>query len=280
MSGWIIFTICFTTLLVGTWSAVTILVFYRANRQVREAEIKGPARRERARLRAGRGAFESVGQRRDGRGRVAGHRARAGRDVRGGVRALTSAEAKRGGERVEWESMAAEQLILVDADDRELGVGEKMQVHRAGALHRAFSVFIFDGRGRLLLQKRAPVKYHSAGLWSNTACGHPRPGEATRAAARRRLREEMGFDCELREAFEFVYRAELDGALVEHEYDHVFVGTHDGDPAPDPSEVEEWRWVSMGELRRGLREEPQLYSRWLKLAVEGDHRRLLGVREG
>ncbi len=176
--------------------------------------------------------------------------------------------------------MAAEQLILVDAFDRELGVGEKMQVHLAGALHRAFSVFVFDGRGRLLMQKRAADKYHSAGLWSNTACGHPRPGEATPAAARRRLREEMGFDCELRGVFEFVYRAELDGSLVEHEYDHVFVGTHDAEPAPDPAEVAEWRWVSMDELRRGLDEEPHLYSRWLKLAVEGEGRRLLQSREG
>jgi isopentenyl-diphosphate delta-isomerase len=167
--------------------------------------------------------------------------------------------------------MAAEQLILVDAHDRELGAGEKLQVHLAGTLHRAFSVFVFDRRRRLLMQKRAREKYHSAGLWSNTACGHPRPGEATAEAARRRLREEMGFDCHLREAFEFVYRAELEGALVEHEYDHVFVGTHEGEPAPDPSEVEDWRWVGMDELRRGLREEPQRYSYWLKLAVEDDH---------
>jgi isopentenyl-diphosphate Delta-isomerase len=167
--------------------------------------------------------------------------------------------------------MASEQLILVDAFDRELGVGEKIQVHRAGALHRAFSVFVFDRSGRLLMQKRAPDKYHSGGLWSNTACGHPRPGEATIEAARRRLQEEMGFDCELREAFKFLYRAELDGALVEHEYDHVFVGTYEGDPAPDPSEVEEWRRVTMGELLRDLSAQPHLYSCWLKLAVEGDH---------
>ena len=166
--------------------------------------------------------------------------------------------------------MAAEQLILVDAEDREVGVGEKMQTHREGALHRAFSVFVFDGAGRLLLQKRAAGKYHSGGLWSNTACGHPRPGEATEAAARRRLREEMGFDCELRAAFGFVYRAELDGALVEHEYDHVFVGTFEGEPAPDPAEVEDWRWVGAAELRRELREEPERYSSWFKLAVEGD----------
>lgn len=166
--------------------------------------------------------------------------------------------------------MAAEQLILVDAHDREVGVGEKLQVHREGALHRAFSVFVFDAAGCLLLQRRAAEKYHSGGLWSNTACGHPRPGEATRAAARRRLREEMGIDCELRAAFGFIYRAELDGALVEHEYDHVFVGRYEGDPAPDPAEVEGWRWVTMGELRRALRAEPQRYSPWLKLAVEGD----------
>ncbi|MFL6283804.1 MAG: isopentenyl-diphosphate Delta-isomerase [Pyrinomonadaceae bacterium] len=169
------------------------------------------------------------------------------------------------------ESMASEQLILVDAHDRELGVKEKMEAHVEGALHRAFSVFVFDSEKRLLLQKRARTKYHSGGLWSNTACGHPRPGETTLAAARRRLHEEMGFDCELREAFEFLYRAELDGALIEHEYDHVLVGTHEGDPAPDPSEVEDWRWLTMDELRRRLSDEPQSYSYWLKVVVEGDH---------
>jgi isopentenyl-diphosphate Delta-isomerase len=168
-----------------------------------------------------------------------------------------------------------EQVILVDERDRELGADEKLRAHREGTLHRAFSVFIFDGAGRLLLQKRARGKYHSGGLWSNTACGHPRPGEQTEAAARRRLREEMSLDCELREAFEFVYRAELDGALVEHEYDHVFVGKHDAEPAPDPAEVEGWRWVSMRELREGLREEPERYSYWLRLAVEGEHWRKL-----
>lgn len=169
--------------------------------------------------------------------------------------------------------MTAEQLILVDEDDRELGVAEKMQAHREGALHRAFSVFVFDHGGRLLMQKRAASKYHSAGLWSNTACGHPRPGETTKDAARRRLREEMGFDCELRAAFEFVYRAEVGGELIEHEYDHVFVGACDRSPAPDPAEVEDWRWVSMDELRRNLNEEPHRYSRWLKLVIEGEHRR-------
>ena len=165
------------------------------------------------------------------------------------------------------EHVAAEQLILVDAQDREVGVKDKLQAHVEGALHRAFSVFVFDREGRLLLQKRARAKYHSGGLWSNTACGHPRPGETTLAAARRRLREEMGFDCDLRVAFEFVYRAELDGSLIEHEYDHVFVGRFEGAPAPDASEVEGWRWVTMEELRRALRERPRDYSYWLGVAV-------------
>lgn len=170
---------------------------------------------------------------------------------------------------------ASEQVILVDEQDRELGASEKLRAHAEGALHRAFSVFVFDRAGRLLLQRRAREKYHSGGLWSNTCCGHPRPGEETAAAAHRRLREEMSFDCELRLAFGFVYRAELDNDLVEHEYDHVFVGEFEGHPVPDPSEVEEWKWVSIGELRRGLREEPSRYSYWLKTVVEGDGRQRL-----
>jgi isopentenyl-diphosphate delta-isomerase len=163
---------------------------------------------------------------------------------------------------------STEQVILVDERDRELGFAEKLAAHRAGALHRAFSVFVFDARSRLLLQKRAATKYHSGGLWSNTACGHPRPNEATEAAARRRLREEMNVDCELREAFSFVYRAQVGGALVEHEFDHVFIGEHADDPAPDVAEVESWKWITLGELRRDLAREPQLYSAWLRLAVE------------
>jgi isopentenyl-diphosphate delta-isomerase len=165
---------------------------------------------------------------------------------------------------------ASEQVILVDEQDRELGASEKLRAHVEGALHRAFSVFVFDRDGRLLLQRRAREKYHSGGLWSNTCCGHPRPGEETAAAARRRLREEMNLDCELRAAFDFIYRAELDNALVEHEYDHVFAGEFDGSPVPDPSEVEEWKWMSLDELRRELREEPSRYSYWLRTVVEGD----------
>jgi isopentenyl-diphosphate delta-isomerase len=164
--------------------------------------------------------------------------------------------------------LSGEQLILVDEQDREHGVQEKLQAHVEGALHRAFSIFVFDSEKRLLLQKRAQSKYHSGGLWSNTACGHPRPGESTLAAARRRLREEMGFDCALRRKFGFLYRVELENRLVEHEYDHVFAGDFNGDPMPNISEVESWRWISMSQLRQAVCDEPDEYSYWLRVALD------------
>jgi isopentenyl-diphosphate Delta-isomerase len=176
--------------------------------------------------------------------------------------------------------MAAEQLILVDAQDRELGVKEKLEAHLEGTLHRAFSIFVFDAEKRLLLQKRAQTKYHSGGLWSNTACGHPRPGEKTLAAAHRRLREEMGFDCELRRVFGFLYRTELENRLVEHEYDHVYVGEFNGPPEPDVTEVEAWRWVGMKQLRRHLLERPADYSYWLKVAINRREWKLMGRFNG
>ncbi len=162
----------------------------------------------------------------------------------------------------------AEYVILVDELDREIGVGEKMEVHRQGRLHRAFSVLIFNGRGELLLQKRARTKYHSGGLWTNTCCGHPRPGEAVVEAARRRLQEEMGFTCELEEAFTFIYRAELDHDLIEHEYDHVVVGWCDGvHPRPDPAEAEDWQWVALGRLHQEIAAHPERYTYWFKLLL-------------
>jgi isopentenyl-diphosphate delta-isomerase len=161
-----------------------------------------------------------------------------------------------------------EQVILVDEQDRALGASEKLAAHAQGSLHRAFSIFVFNSEGQLLLQRRASGKYHSGGLWSNTCCGHPRPDESTAAAARRRLREEMNFECELSAAFEFIYRAELTNKLVEHEYDHVFVGEFDGAFTPETSEVEDWRWTTPAELRRDLCERPEEYTYWLKVALE------------
>jgi isopentenyl-diphosphate delta-isomerase len=166
--------------------------------------------------------------------------------------------------------MVMEQVILVDEHDRELGASEKLAAHAAGRLHRAFSIFIFNSAGRLLLQRRAKAKYHSGGLWSNTCCGHPRPDEPTHAAARRRLREEMNLDCELNAAFQFIYRAELANELVEHEYDHVFAGVFDGAFTPEASEVEDWKWTTTDELRRDLRAHPEAYTYWLGAALETD----------
>lgn len=163
-----------------------------------------------------------------------------------------------------------ERVVLVDEQDRELGAAEKLSAHAAGKLHRAFSIFVFNSERQLLLQRRAQSKYHSGGLWSNTCCGHPRPGEATLPAARRRLREEMNFDCELRPAFEFLYRAEFANELVEHEYDHVFVGEFNGVVTPDETEVEAWTWTTLAELRRDLSARPDDYTYWLKAALATD----------
>ena len=161
----------------------------------------------------------------------------------------------------------AERVILVDERDREVGTEDKERAHREGRLHRAFSVFVFNSRGEMLLQRRARGKYHSAGLWTNTCCSHPRPGESVEAAARRRLREEMGMECELHGAFPFVYRAELDGGMTEHEYDHVLVGECDRDPVPDADEVEEWAWADPEALRSRVEEDPESYTYWFRIAL-------------
>jgi isopentenyl-diphosphate Delta-isomerase len=161
-----------------------------------------------------------------------------------------------------------EHVILVNDQDQEVGIGEKMQTHRDGKLHRAFSIFLFDSTGRLLLQKRSATKYHSANLWSNTCCGHPQPAESTLAAAHRRLQQEMALECELREQFAFKYRAEFTNQMVENEFDHVFVGEFNGDPIPNLAEVQEWEWIGLSELRRQLREQPAAYTYWLRLVID------------
>ncbi len=167
-----------------------------------------------------------------------------------------------------------EEVVLVDENDRPVGRAEKAEAHASAKLHRAFSVFVFDSAGRLLLQKRAKAKYHSGGLWSNTCCSHPRPGEATESAARRRLGEEMGFDCEITKVFDLVYYAELENKLFEHEYDHVFVGRFDGSPVQDTAEVEDWKWTDVRTLAGDLRANPLLYSYWLRVSFDELLRRL------
>ena len=166
--------------------------------------------------------------------------------------------------------MVPDLVTLVDRDDNVVGAEEKIRAHRAGKLHRAFSVFVFDEYRRLLIQRRATGKYHSAGLWSNTCCGHPRPGESTGNAAARRLPEEMGFSCELRHAFQVVYRADLDNSLVEHELDRVYVGRFSGVPRPNPLEVEATMWIAPEELRLRILAEPHRYTPWLRLLLFDD----------
>lgn len=161
-----------------------------------------------------------------------------------------------------------EEVVTVDTEDRETGVAEKMAAHRKGLLHRAFSVFVFDDAGRMLLQQRAPGKYHSGGLWSNTCCSHPRPGESVLDAARRRLREEMGFDCPLEAAFGFIYRTDLDHGLTEHEYDHVVIGRYNGEPVPNPDEVGGWQWMSLEDVRGAVADRPETFTVWFRIALD------------
>lgn len=160
-----------------------------------------------------------------------------------------------------------EYVVLVNEQDEEIGVREKLQAHLDGALHRAFSVFVFNSRGDLLLQRRHPAKYHSGGLWSNTCCSHPRPGEFVGAAADRRLFEEMGFRCDLTHGFSFIYRSRLED-LYEHEYDHVFIGRYDGQPVPNAAEVSEWRWVDAATVRHEVAACPEQYTYWFRQVLD------------
>lgn len=159
-------------------------------------------------------------------------------------------------------------VLLVDEQDNELGVMEKMQAHEEALLHRAISVFIFNSKGELLLQRRAAVKYHSAMLWTNACCTHPRPEEPMAAAAKRRLVEEMNISCDLVHQFSFIYHAQLDNGLTEHELDHVFFGYTDQEPIPNPDEVADWKYISMAELTIDITSNPDQYTEWFKLIFD------------
>ncbi len=161
-----------------------------------------------------------------------------------------------------------EKIILVDKNDMEIGSMEKMEAHVKGRLHRAFSIFIFNSKGEIMLHQRALHKYHSGGLWTNTCCSHPRSGEKLDTAVHRRLQEEMGFDCVLKEVKTFLYHAELDNNLIEHELDHIFIGYYEGEPSPNKEEVENWKWISAEELRKELIESPEKFTYWFKVSIE------------
>jgi isopentenyl-diphosphate delta-isomerase len=163
-------------------------------------------------------------------------------------------------------AMNEEQVILVNENDESVGVMDKMEVHKKGLLHRAFSVFIFDSRGQILLQQRSDIKYHGAGLWTNACCSHPRTGESTMEAAQRRLYEELGFKTELEEIFSFTYRAEVENQLIEHEFDHVFAGEYNGDIRPNPDEVAGYCFTAMGQIRNELATKPEKFTSWFRIA--------------
>ena len=164
--------------------------------------------------------------------------------------------------------MKKEYVILVDTADSELGTMEKIEAHEKAVLHRAFSVFIFNDRGELMLQQRAAHKYHSPLLWTNTCCSHQRQGESNIQAGKRRLQEEMGFEVDLEEKFHFVYKAEFDNGLTEHELDHVMVGYYNEEPIINLEEVASWRWIDMEVLQKDMKDNPQDYTVWFKIIFD------------
>ena len=164
--------------------------------------------------------------------------------------------------------MSIEKVILVDENDNQVGLMPKLEAHQKGLLHRAFSIFIFNSKYELLLQKRASSKYHSGGLWTNTCCSHPREGEDILDAAKRRLFEEMGIETSLRKVHDFIYKAELDNNLTEHEFDHVFYGIYNEDPIINKDEADDFKWIDMDSLNEDIKTNGDNYTIWFKIAFE------------
>ena len=164
--------------------------------------------------------------------------------------------------------MSIEKVILVDENDNQVGVMPKLEAHQKGLLHRAFSIFIFNSKYELLLQKRASSKYHSGGLWTNTCCSHPREGEDILDAANRRLIEEMGIETSLRKVHEFIYKAELDNDLTEYEFDHVFYGVYNEEPIINKDEADDFKWIDMDSLNEDIKTNGDNYTIWFKIAFE------------
>lgn len=161
-----------------------------------------------------------------------------------------------------------EQVILVDEHDNPIGLMEKQAAHIEPHLHRAFSIFIFNTKGELLMQQRAFSKYHSPGLWTNTCCSHPRDGETVAEAATRRLMEEMGMQCDMHEVYTFIYKAPVGQGLTEHEFDHVLIGKSDVFPIINTDEVASWKYMSLDDLEKDIALYPTLYTEWFKITFE------------
>lgn len=160
-----------------------------------------------------------------------------------------------------------EQVILVNENDLEIGTMEKLEAHQKGLLHRAFSVLIFNSKGELLIQQRAKNKYHSPDLWTNTCCSHPRPNESIQDAAQRRLKEEMGIDTPLVLSHKFLYKVDFKNGLIENEMDYVFSGTFNGTPAINPEEVNDWKFISLNDLKFWMSQNPNLFTHWFKIII-------------
>jgi isopentenyl-diphosphate delta-isomerase len=161
-----------------------------------------------------------------------------------------------------------EKVILVDQEDNVIGTMPKIEAHKKAVLHRAFSVFILNKKGELMLQKRALNKYHSPALWTNTCCSHQREGEGNLQAGKRRLKEEMGFTTPLEELFSFIYKVPFDNGLTEHEFDHVMLGYYDGLPKINFEEVASWKWISLENVKRHMKKNPEHYTVWFKIIYE------------
>ena len=168
-----------------------------------------------------------------------------------------------------------EKVILVSEVDEQLGLMAKMEAHEKGILHRAFSVFVFNKKGELLLQQRALDKYHSPGLWTNTCCSHQRDGESNIEAGKRRLQEEMGFNCELKELFSFLYKASFDNGLTEHELDHVMIGHYEDDPIVNLEEAAAFKWMTLEDVKKDMQLQPELYTEWFKIIFNEYDQRLV-----
>ena len=161
-----------------------------------------------------------------------------------------------------------EEVILVDEFDNSIGTMEKLEAHQKGVLHRAFSIFLFNKQGELLIQRRSLIKYHSAGLWTNTCCSHPRPNEKTLYAANRRLKEEMGIETELIYKTHFTYKAKFENNLTEFEFDHIFTGIYNKSPEINLEEVDDFNWISLTDLKEKIKINPETFNVWFKIAVE------------
>lgn len=164
--------------------------------------------------------------------------------------------------------MKEELVILVDEKDNQIGLMPKMEAHEKALLHRAFSVFVFNSKNQLMLQQRALHKYHSPGLWTNTCCSHQRNGETNLEAGRRRLMEEMGFVTDLNETTSFIYKAPFDNGLTEHELDHILIGYYNDNPRINPDEVENWKWMTLEDVKIDIAANPDLYTAWFKIIFE------------